>query len=226
MNSINEILGIYFYRKQFNDLVQKLRDKDCLNEENLEKVIEHRKRHRVLGGIYMMIVVFPALYYLLYQTYLFFCDPEIFFYYGTKNALFNYFGVFIILYISAWALVQKKEEEWRFVRLITLGIRGKGRIISFSPIGGGRVFGSTEKLCRYEFYDKNRHKYFVKFRQPTKFSDDVDCKKGDQVNIAYDRKNPKNSIVVSLKMEMFNLRKRELPATTDRGETLDQGTGD
>ena len=164
MNSINEIFGIYFYRKQFNNLVQKLRDKGCLNEENLEKVIKYRKRSIIFYRVCLYSLVFPALFFLGYLFYLFLTNFDGLIRQGVANICIQVFGAAFIVCLYIWGKIECVQKEWRYVYLATLGKRNTGRVLSFVGVGGGGFFGDIEKLCVYDFYDENGHSYIVKSR--------------------------------------------------------------
>ena len=217
MKIINEILGIYFYRKQFNDLVQKLRDKGCLNEENLEKVIRCRRKYIIFSRVYMVMIVIPALMILCYFSYFVLFASEKIAAFGVAETIVHYFCCIFVIISYPWLLIDSVKREWKCAYLVTLGKRSMGRVIAFEY-----DWNCVRKTCRYDFYDKTGYSYISYRLQAIKFDDTFDYQKGDRVNIAYDRQNPRNSIVISSKMEMFDLRKRELPAATNCGEALDE----
>ncbi len=199
--NITNLVHHYLYRGKFDALIKKLRDEDCLDECNLKKVVVERRKSNTFCNIWFYGIVFPALVLLSYLFYLCLFDSAII----LRNVVEVCVQFASAALICAIYLVMVREDvarEWRYIQLMTFGEKTNGFIVSFYE-----QYFYPKILCEYYYRNLLAHKIYSKMNIPLGSDFTFNYKKGDKVRVAYDLNRPENSVVISSKMRMCNLKK-------------------
>lgn len=183
--------------KRFRDLVERLRREENLDEKKLNGVLEFRRGRNALSKFLSYGLGVPSL---LYFSFLLF--KSLFYEGGLDNSdklsmaiLFSFMSIALYIHITRHSL------DWKYVSLMTNGIEVQGIVLRFTF---DHQFG--QRYCEYSFFDKKGDKHISKMQLPIFFDHEFDYKKGDKIKVAYDICDPKMNIVISPKMQMFNLK--------------------
>lgn len=202
IKSITETINSYFYKGRLDKLVQSLRDEDCLNEVNLKEILQHRRKISLFYRIWLYLFVVPALIFFVYLIYTLLSYPSALLRQGALDLFIQFSGIAFVICIYIAMVGDGIQREWRYIRLMTFGEKTDGIVVSCTE-----YFQHPKVLCEYYFFNDIGHKLYSEMRVPVGFDDTFNFKTGEKIKIAYDPSDSENSMVVSSKMEMFNLKR-------------------
>ena len=191
------------HRKRFNDLIERLRNDDVLNTQNLEKVLKYRCYKSKIACFFLITICIPLSIFSCFLVYQLFQDVS--HEHVTENIVMLLCCLPMIV-LCFYVFKENADKEFKYVFLMTDGERTDGTILFYShePMKGRR-------WASYTFFDHSGVQHQGDMKISHNFDITFDYKPGEAVDIVFDPKNPKSNMIMSYEMRMFDLgREKEL----------------
>ncbi len=198
--------SIFESRNKFNQLVKSLRDDQVLDEDNLKEVFKVKAiQNYVMLGIYIICFT-PVLLVVFSLLYCFATEFQECFVYKMQ-IIFTIFlvALFLLLFLLFNGIKETWDDQWRRTSLLTNGDIAHGTVTEYVD-----NFYTTHplKYISYRFSDQNKSVFIGEMKTPHIFCR-AQYKIGDEVQIAYEDKDPNFNIIITEDLKKYNLRKNK-----------------
>lgn len=189
--------GILRYNR-FDQLVNELRSAGELDEAKYKKLRAHFKRLEMFTRVFVLIFVLPSFILLLLVTYEFWVLNRGYW----PQYLFNSLGLTAVCFVGAYLSTAHQRMMWEYCYLMAYGNKCNGYVLS-------HCVNVTRPVttCVYSFVDSAGRSHVGNASVSNVLSEYIEMYPGDNVEILYMPNNPKFSVFVFEKMDLFRIKK-------------------